>query len=131
MESVKIPSIFAGKPDIEELPPSGAGTKLCTGVLMFISIIFLIATFPFSLIYVIKVIPVYERGVIFRLGRIKGGKASGPGLVYLLPCLDKIINVDTRLKTFDVPPQSVSRRLCNKITIVICFFFPSKFIFRS
>ena len=77
---------------------------------MVISVIFLICTFPVSLLFVVKTIPVYERAVVFRLGRIKDGKASGPGLIYILPCIDKVINVDTRLKTFDVPPQSVSAR---------------------
>jgi regulator of protease activity HflC (stomatin/prohibitin superfamily) len=96
------------EPVAEELPPEGCGTTLCTGVLIFFSGLLLILTFPFSLIAVIKVIPVYERAVIFRLGRIKGRKASGPGVFYVIPCIDKVITVDTRLKTFDVPPQSVS-----------------------
>lgn len=91
----------------EELPPEGVGTSCCTGCLAFLSIILIIMTFPFSLAYIIKVIPVYERAVIFRLGRIKGGKASGPGIFYIIPCMDKVVTVDTRLKTFDVPPQSV------------------------
>lgn len=101
--------IFAeGRPEIEELPPSGASTRICTGVLIIFSIFLLFCTFPFSLLFIFKVIPVYERAVIFRLGRIKGGRASGPGIVYIIPCIDKVVNVDTRLKTFDVPPQSVS-----------------------
>ncbi len=99
-----------GRPEIEQLPPSGLGTRVCTGVLVIFSIILLIFTFPVSLLFIFKVVPVYERAVIFRLGRIKGGRASGPGIVYVIPCIDKVINVDTRLKTFDVPPQSVSVR---------------------
>ena len=75
---------------------------------MFFSAVLIVLTFPFSLMAIIKVIPVYERAVIFRLGRIKGGAASGPGIFYIVPCIDKVITVDTRIKTFDVPPQSVS-----------------------
>ena len=92
----------------EELPPSGAMTTACTGLLTFLSILFIILFFPFSLIKVIKVIPQYERAIIFRLGRIKGGAAVGPGVFYIIPCMDSVVSVDTRLKTFDVPPQSVS-----------------------
>ena len=91
----------------EELPPSGTGTVVCTAVLTFISIVLLIFTFPFSLISVIKVIPQYERAIIFRLGRIKGGQVVGPGVFFIIPCIDKMVKVDTRLKTFDVPPQTV------------------------
>lgn len=92
----------------EELPPDGCGSAFCSGVLVFLSGILLVLTFPFSMLLVIKVIPAYERAIIFRLGRIKGRKASGPGVFYVIPCIDKVITVDTRLKTFDVPPQSVS-----------------------
>ena len=117
---------------------------------MVVSVFFMIVTFPFSLLFVIKVhtcclvlamtrinlcvlnifdktthqywasrslsvvhfiyqvIPQYERAVVFRLGRIKGGQEQPPGMLLLLPCLDQIERVDTRLKTFDVPPQKVS-----------------------
>lgn len=92
----------------EEVPPEGCGSTCCTAFLIFLSGVLLVLTFPFSLIAVIKVIPAYERAIIFRLGRIKGNKASGPGVFYIIPCIDKVITVDTRLKTFDVPPQSVS-----------------------
>ena len=95
----------------EEFPPSGVGTVICTAVLTFISVILIILTFPFSLISVIKVIPQYERGIIYRLGRIKGGATVGPGIFFIIPCIDKIIKIDIRLKTFDVPPQTVSLTL--------------------
>jgi erythrocyte band 7 integral membrane protein len=44
----------------------------------------------------------YERAVIFRLGRILSGGAKGPGLFFILPCIDNIQNVDLRTITFDV-----------------------------
>ena len=55
----------------------------------------------------IQTIPQYERAVVFRLGRIKDGVEQGPGLIRIIPCLDHVERVDTRLKTFDVPPQKV------------------------
>ncbi len=93
--------------DYDEAPPSGFGTVLCTWTLIIISGILIVLTFPFSLFVMIKVIPQYERAIIFRLGRIKGGKEQGPGLFFIIPCIDKVERVDTRLKTFDVPPQKV------------------------
>ena len=50
----------------------------------------------------IKVIKEYERAVIFRLGRIAQGGAKGPGLFFILPCIDNIVVIDLRTVTFDV-----------------------------
>ena len=57
----------------------------------------------------IKIVNEYERGVIFRLGRIQGGP-KGPGLFILLPFIDKMIKVDLRTVTMDVPPQDIITR---------------------
>lgn len=48
--------------------------------------------------------------MIFRLGRIRDDEAKGPGIFFLLPCIDKFLPVDVRTKSFDVPPQRVSKR---------------------
>src|ERR687894_733148 len=61
------------------------------------------------LISAIKVVKEYERGVIFRLGRVRGGP-KGPGLFILLPGVDKMIKVDLRIVTMDVPPQDIITR---------------------
>src|SRR3712207_3657874 len=61
------------------------------------------------LISAIKVVKEYERGVIFRLGRVRGGP-KGPGLFILLPSIDKMVKVDLRTVTLDVPPQDVITR---------------------
>jgi regulator of protease activity HflC (stomatin/prohibitin superfamily) len=61
------------------------------------------------LISAIKVVKEYERGVIFRLGRVRGGP-KGPGLFILLPFLDRMVKVDLRIVTMDVPPQDVITR---------------------
>ncbi|RKX27376.1 MAG: slipin family protein [Candidatus Zixiibacteriota bacterium] len=53
----------------------------------------------------IKVLREYERGVIFRLGRLIGAK--GPGLIILIPIIDKMVRVDLRVITYDVPAQDV------------------------
>jgi regulator of protease activity HflC (stomatin/prohibitin superfamily) len=53
----------------------------------------------------IKVVPEYMRGVIFRLGRLIGAK--GPGLFILIPIVDKMVKVDLRTLTMEVPPQEI------------------------
>ncbi len=51
----------------------------------------------------IKIVQEYERGVIFRLGRVQGAK--GPGLFFIIPIVDRMIKVDLRTVTLDVPAQ--------------------------
>ncbi len=53
----------------------------------------------------IKVVQEYERGVIFRLGRLVGAK--GPGLFFIIPIIDRMVKVDLRVVTLDVPAQEV------------------------
>ena len=49
----------------------------------------------------------YERAVIFRLGRLVTGGARGPGVFFVIPCLDVYEKIDMRTCTYDVPPQEV------------------------
>ncbi len=53
----------------------------------------------------IRIVREYERGVIFRLGRLIGAK--GPGLFFLIPIVDKMVKVSLRVVTLDIPPQEV------------------------
>jgi regulator of protease activity HflC (stomatin/prohibitin superfamily) len=55
----------------------------------------------------IRILREYERGVIFRLGRLVGGGAKGPGLILLVPVIDKMVKVSLRTVVLDVPPQDV------------------------
>ncbi len=56
----------------------------------------------------IRIVREYERGVIFRLGRLIGAK--GPGLFFIIPIVDSMVRVDLRTITLDVPPQEVITR---------------------
>jgi regulator of protease activity HflC (stomatin/prohibitin superfamily) len=69
----------------------------------------------------IRIMNEYERGVIFRLGRIIGAK--GPGLILLIPVIDKIVKVDLRVVAMDVPPQDVITRdnVSVKVSAVLYF----------
>lgn len=62
----------------------------------------------FILSSAIKIIPEYQRGVVFRLGRVVDAK--GPGLVLIIPIVDRVIRVDLRVITHDVPVQEVITR---------------------
>ncbi|MCD6531554.1 slipin family protein [bacterium] len=68
-----------------------------------ITILIIIAIF--IILSALRVLREYERGVIFRLGRIVGAK--GPGLIILIPLIDKMIKVSLRTVVLDVPPQDV------------------------
>jgi len=69
----------------------------------------------------IRILNEYERGVIFRLGRIIATK--GPGLIILIPVIDRMVKVDMRIITMDVPPQDVITRdnVSIKVNAVIYF----------
>jgi regulator of protease activity HflC (stomatin/prohibitin superfamily) len=60
------------------------------------------------LISAIKIVQEYERGVIFRLGRLVGAK--GPGLFFIIPIIDRMVKVDLRVVTLDIPAQEAITR---------------------
>jgi regulator of protease activity HflC (stomatin/prohibitin superfamily) len=65
----------------------------------------IVAVVVFFLVTALKVLNEYERGVIFRLGRVI--QAKGPGLIILIPIVDKMVKVSMRLVAMDVDPQDV------------------------
>ncbi|KAK7791972.1 hypothetical protein R5R35_010147 [Gryllus longicercus] len=81
------------------------------------SVLLLILTLPFSLFISYKVVQEYERAVIFRLGRLRRGGARGPGIFFILPCIDTYCKVDLRTVSFDVPPQEVLTR--DSVTVTV------------
>ncbi len=87
---------------------------------MFTTLPILIIVFLF-LASAIKVINEYERAVVFRLGRIL--KAKGPGLIILIPVIDKMVKVSLRIITLDVPSQDVITKdnVSVKINAVVYF----------
>ncbi|HUT71698.1 MAG TPA: slipin family protein [Desulfatiglandales bacterium] len=70
----------------------------------------------------IKILREYERGVVFRLGRVLE-KPKGPGIVIIIPIIDKLVRVSLRLVAMDVPPQDVITRdnVSLKVDAVIYF----------
>lgn len=89
----------------------------CDILLIVLSVIMIICLFPFSLFFCFKIVQEYERAVIFRLGRLLNGDAKGPGLFFILPCIDDYTKVDLRTIAFDVPPQEILTR--DSVTVAV------------
>lgn len=77
-------------------------SQICGYVVTAFCFVLTVITFPISGWKSVKIVPENERFVIFRLGRLQGTK--GPGIVFIVPCIDRIMKVDVRLKAFNVPP---------------------------
>src|SRR6476661_789879 len=75
------------------------------GAFVFIGVAVVIFVLLMVMLAAIKIVPEYERGVVFRLGRLVG--ARGPGLFFLIPIAERMVRVDTRVITIDVPAQEV------------------------
>ena len=83
------------------------GPGICTHLLTIASMMLIMVTFPLSLLFTVKVVQEYERAVIFRLGRLLSGGASGPGVFFVIPCMDIYVKIDMRTATYEIPPQEV------------------------
>jgi regulator of protease activity HflC (stomatin/prohibitin superfamily) len=90
-------------------------TGLPTGLLFLIIFILILAASA------IKILREYERGVIFRLGRLIGAK--GPGIFFIIPGVDKLLRISLRTVTMDIPPQDVITRdnVSIKVNAVVYF----------
>ena len=97
--------------------PKSALTKIIQAFLIGVSAILLIPLLPFQ----IRIVSEFERGVIFRLGRLEGAK--GPGLFVMLPFVDRMVKVDLRTITLDVPTQEAipADNVTIKVNAVIFF----------
>jgi regulator of protease activity HflC (stomatin/prohibitin superfamily) len=71
------------------------------GIIVFLLLILLLSA--------IKIVQEYERGVIFRLGRVLG-RAKGPGLIIIIPFIDRMVKVNLQTVTMNVPPQDIITR---------------------
>ncbi len=87
----------------------------------FLTLVLIVAFVLYFLASAIRVLKEYERGVVFRLGRVIPVK--GPGLVIIWPVIDKLVKVSLRTVTMDVPPQDVITRdnITVKVNAVVYF----------
>jgi len=93
-------------------------TKLTNLAAWIIPIIILAA---FFIPQTVRVLREYERGVIFRLGKLLGAK--GPGLIFLIPVVDKMVKMDLRVVTIDVTKQEVMTRDNVPVTVDAVVYF--------
>ncbi len=86
-----------------------------------VAIVFAIIFVLIIVLSAVKILREYERGVIFRFGRLRGAK--GPGIFVIIPFVDKMIKVSLRTVTMDVPPQDIITRdnVPVKVNAVIYF----------
>jgi regulator of protease activity HflC (stomatin/prohibitin superfamily) len=84
--------------------------------------IFIVIVAIFFLSAAIKILNEYERGVVFRLGRVLG-RPKGPGLILLIPIVDRMVRVSLRTIVLDVPPQDVVTKdnVSIKVNAVVYF----------
>lgn len=87
----------------------------------FMGILFVVFFVLYFLSSAIKILKEYERGVVFRLGRVIPVK--GPGLIIIIPVIDKLVRVSLRIVTMDVPAQDIITRdnITVKVNAVIYF----------
>ncbi|KAL7060661.1 hypothetical protein AAHC03_09788 [Spirometra sp. Aus1] len=89
----------------------------CETAIRILAYLAAFVTLPFSLVMCLKVIAQYERAVVFRLGRLVSEIPKGPGLVFILPCLDNVKTIDLRTFTFNVPTQEVLTK--DSVTVAV------------
>jgi regulator of protease activity HflC (stomatin/prohibitin superfamily) len=89
---------------------------------MMIPYLFVLVLVVFFLVSAIKILNEYERGVIFRLGRVLGAP-KGPGLIILIPVIDRMVKVSLRTVVLDIPPQDVITKdnVSIKVNAVVYF----------
>ncbi|XP_072484499.1 stomatin-like protein 1 [Notamacropus eugenii] len=88
--------------------PQSWPSYICHSIISFLVFLLLIITFPISGWFALKIVPTYERMVVFRLGRIRA--PQGPGMVLLLPFIDSWQRVDLRTRAFNVPPCKLTSK---------------------
>ncbi|NWJ05984.1 STML1 protein, partial [Crypturellus undulatus] len=105
---------FGSKQDPLGQPSNGADSTqgwlswICHGIITSLVFLLMLATFPISGWFALKIVPTYERMIIFRLGRIRA--PQGPGIVLLLPFIDHWQRVDLRTRAFNVPPCKLTSK---------------------
>ncbi|KAM6201155.1 stomatin-like protein 1 [Rhynchocyon petersi] len=88
--------------------PQSWSSCVCHGLISFLGFLLLLLTFPVSGWFALKIVPTYERMIVFRLGRIR--TPQGPGMVLLLPFIDSFQRVDLRTRAFNVPPCKLASK---------------------
>ncbi|VDD95434.1 unnamed protein product [Enterobius vermicularis] len=100
-----------------EVTTAAVDFGFCGWLLTILSYFIVFITLPFSACACIKVVQEYERAVVFRLGRLMAGGTRGPGIFFIIPCIDSYRKVDLRVVSFDVPPQEILSK--DSVTVAV------------
>jgi regulator of protease activity HflC (stomatin/prohibitin superfamily) len=92
-------------------------TLMRLGGIVVVLLIIVSVTIP----QVLRILREYERGVIFRLGKLLGAK--GPGVIFLIPMVDRMVKMDLRVVTIDVPKQEIMTRDNVPVTVDAVVYF--------
>ncbi|KAL3104163.1 hypothetical protein niasHS_002190 [Heterodera schachtii] len=91
--------------------------------LFLLSVLLLLITFPFCIPFCLRVSKEYERAVVFRLGRLIKRGTKGPGMFFIMPCIDTYKMVDLRVLSFDVPSQEILSRDSVTVSVEAVIYF--------
>uniref|UniRef100_A0A914UQ70 Band 7 domain-containing protein n=1 Tax=Plectus sambesii TaxID=2011161 RepID=A0A914UQ70_9BILA len=108
--------------EIDRSPPSLVG-RYVPVLLLALSWILLFLTLPFSLVFCLKIVHEYKRMVVFRLGRLLPGPPKGPGIIFVMPCIDTHYSIDMRTMSFDVPPQELLTKDSVTVSVDAAIYF--------
>lgn len=89
----------------------------CSKLLIGLTYVLVFLTFPISLFFTVNIVREYERAVIMRMGRMMTGGAQGPGLFFVLPCIDTAVKIDLRTDARDVDPQEILTK--DSVTVTV------------
>ncbi len=107
---------------MEPATPNSKESKRVEDLISLLPVLAVAGVVIFSLAgAAVKVVQEYERGVIFRLGRLVGAK--GPGLFFIIPFIDRMVKIDLRTVTLDIPSQEAITR--DNVTVrvnAVCYF---------
>lgn len=84
-----------------------SGTTVFEKVVMAISIVILVLTWPLSLLACFRVVRHYERLIVLRMGRIRQRNPVGPGTIFVIPCVDSAQKVDLRIRSFSIESTDI------------------------
>ncbi|XP_061486573.1 podocin [Rhineura floridana] len=120
-EEMEVMALLESEKQEEGMRSPGLG--ICEWLLVILSFLLIIVTFPISIWFCMKIVREYERAILFRFGRILRGRPRGPGLFFFLPCLDTYHKIDLRLKTLEIPFYEIITKDMASLEIdIICYY---------
>ncbi|XP_048353773.1 podocin [Sphaerodactylus townsendi] len=100
-----------------------AGLGVCEWVLVLLSLLAILITFPVSIWFCMQIVREYERAILFRFGRLLRGRPRGPGLFFFLPCLDTYHKIDLRLRTLEIPfYEVITKDMASLEVDTVCYY---------